>query len=162
MNFKEITAKAPRNSEVIAKGSLDVLKTSGELNYGVQLAKDDLIEFPKNWDEVSSRVSTMNNGSLAYHLLVGINGEQRYIPLGSFRRRPIDHEEVLKNATVNQTIIDCDHDHARVELMFGKTLKVADIVDGKFPRFKKGEVLYDEQGNQLTRLQKIPIFEIVE
>lgn len=159
MNFKNITAKAPRKSEIVE--NFDVLKTSGELNYGISFSEGDVILFPAGWDEVSSRVSEMKNGNKAYYALVGFNDEQKYIPIGSFRRRPVDHEEVLATATVNKEIIALDHDYDRLEHLFGKSLRVKEVVDGKFPIFKDGSLLFVD-GVQQFKTQKLPVFEYVQ
>lgn len=156
----ELRAVAPRNAKRV---ELEELRTSGVNNHGVSLLLGDIIKFPKDFDDVMLYQTEMKNGSKINQIEVEYNGEWRFMPIGTFRRKPFDFQENLKGYDVNLKIIgkDGDSDYERLPELFGKTIKVTEIITRPFPVFENGTVKRDDKGEIVTRDGKVAIFSFI-
>lgn len=157
--LKDFTA--PRNAEIIT--DFEILKTSGRINHGFILAKDDVIEFPDDLE--SSHVWRSEfNGKNVFHIGVLYNNKLVGMPIGSLRRMPHDYTEAFKDAPVNLALLKDENDYERLQVVFGKKIRVKEVVE-------LDKTIYDPTTNRAKvnpttgqrELEKarFPIFEFV-
>ena len=135
----------------------DTLKTTGEtfVSYGVQ--KGDVIEFPDNADEVVAVEQPIRPGSQAKQRLLQVmkNGKYTWLSLGVLNRTDYNREPTCDFC---KEMVDLPNDWARIEHLFGKKIKVTDMVQKPFQKFDRqtGTRIEGESENRPT-----PILEYV-
>lgn len=139
----------------------DTLKTTGEtfVSYGVQ--KGDVIEFPDNADEVVAVEQPIRPGQTGANvpkqrlLQVMKNGKYTWLSLGVLNRTDYNREPTCDFC---KEMVDLPNDWARIEHLFGKKIKVTDMVQKPFQKFDRqtGTRIEGESENRST-----PILEYV-
>lgn len=135
----------------------DVLKTTGEtfVSYGVQ--KGDVVEFPDNENEVVAVEQPIRPGSQSKQRLLQVvkNGKYTWLSLGVLNRTDYNREPTCDFCA---EMVDLPNDWARIEHLFGKKIKVTDMVEKSFQKFDRqtGARIDGENEKRPT-----PVFEYV-
>lgn len=152
------TATVPANAVKVE--GLEALKTSG-IRYGFNFLHGDVITFP-TVDEADIINSPMANGKDVYKIKVVINGTTaKYVPLGSFRRTPVNWDTIEFRDTypTNFEINSLENDYDRFMFFANKTIKVKDQISMDYVSFDKdGQRKVNENNENILQKRNTPIF----
>lgn len=146
---------------------LKVLAKSGMSN-GITFLEGDEIVFP---DIDNARFSSIDfRGNTVYRIGCKVNGKDKWIPLGSFRKRSfLNYQEWIAQdqLKVNREFCEAGNDLALAEMLSGTTLKCVGKIDAQIaaefvedPITKERKVKRDADGNPVLRTAKFPIWEL--
>lgn len=127
----------PRDFQEVAPADYDKVLSSTGNRGSIRLFLDDKIVVGST---VATREFKPKNGDKAVVVPFvdgSINGVKRPIPFSLFRRFPRNPDQLLNEAPLMKSLYNCPSDYDRFELVKGRTLKVAKIVEGEAIDFAK-------------------------
>lgn len=148
---------------------LSVLASAGTTN-GVTFAEGNEITFGKI--EETPFVSSEFNGTTVYKIGCKVNGVNKWIPLGSFRKRPLNYGDwiVSPELKVNKDLCEAGNDLELARLLCARgKLKCVGRTDAEIakefvedPVTKKRSIKKDADGNYITRTVRFPVWQFGE
>lgn len=116
--------------------NVETLKTTGESFISYGLSNGDVVEFPDNADEVVAVEQPIRQGFTATQRLLQVkkNGKYTWLSLGVLNRTDYNREPTCPFCG---EMVELPNDWARIEHLFGKTIKVTGMVDKPFQAFDR-------------------------
>lgn len=151
VNFNEVPASLATMNRV----DKDVLKNTGRTLGSFMLCKGDTIQFPPK-ELIEGFNDSFKIGDRTVDCVkfkCAVNGEIKALPCGILTKMPYKQiESWLAEHPVNRDIYNAGNALARLEMLAGKELIVADLVTGPRADFDDdGKVKKDEHGNDMTK-----------
>lgn len=115
----------------------EMLRASGIRFNGISLKKDDVVVFP-SYDDMQPHADKLGSSTVLV-VKAELNGNMKWLPLGTFRRTPCDQhgDAFLAENSVNAELRECGNDFELRELLATKKLRVKEIKTSHKPYFKR-------------------------
>lgn len=161
INFSELPTKVQGLQRVDAAK----LQETGR-SFGFTLVKGDRIQFPPK-DQIAA-FNDPFKGSDGTQIdcikfLCGLNGEKTLLPCGVLTRIPFkDIENWLAAHELNREIYNAGNALARLEMLAGREIIVAEMIKGKRAVIENGAVAKDENGDDKVKDALFPVFAYAE
>lgn len=144
--------------------SNEELAQTGKTNVSFTFAKGDIIEFPpfEKIYAVNDAFTRKDGKEVScIKVLVGLNGRQKMMPVGSIDRIPFGQiESWLVEHDLNREIRNADNNLEKLRLLSGKVIIVSDMVKGPRADFDgSGNLKRDDAGNIITKPGLFPVFD---
>lgn len=143
--------------------SNEELAQTGKTNASFTFAKGDVIEFPP-FDDIYAVNDAFKRKDgkeqSCIKILVGLNGRQKMMPVGSIDRIPFGQiESWLIEHDLNREIHNAGNNLEKLRLLAGKVITVTDMVKGPRADFDgSGNLKRDDAGNIITKTGLFPVF----
>lgn len=167
MSRPDIKLQCEAGADIVK--DLQVLATAGT-NTGITFAEGDEIKFAVMEDTPFSKKDF--NGTPVYRIGCEVNQIAKWVPLGSFRKRPLNYGEwiVQPQLKLNKEFCEAGNDLelarllcklGTIKVVARETVKIAkEFVED--PVTKRKSIKKDEKGEYLTRDAKFPVWGLGE